>query len=294
MAQAHQRDLHQLSTAIQAVQRALFSLNNSASKVQLPDIASKVEEFREAFSNLSWVARDIAGDIRTAAVDFRHVIMGTLQDTQTKNGAKVEMLDSWCKSIETRKRGAQELPQQFERFSMGLADLLRDVRMLQGSDNIAHSNDSKPSSSAQIPRQPIWKRLLSALFGKKPTETRQQAQAPTASGAVIRPSAKTSLVLSNPRKDLSQQSRDLHAGRKLLENEIETTRKKMTNIVTKAHTFGKIYNEVDQHIQTLKKLLSAKTYNAKKESEYNTALASFRPKLEQYAKILEEYQKTVP
>lgn len=145
---------------------------------------------------------------------------------------------------------------------MGLADLLRDVRMLQGSDNIAHSNDPKSSSSAQIPRQPIWKRLLSALFGKvslpsmlnmqlnyihtqqKPTETRQQAQAPTAPGAVIRSSAKTSLVLSNPRKDLSQQSRDLQAGRKLLENEIETTRKKMTNIVTKAHTFGKIYNEV--------------------------------------------------
>ena len=71
--------------------------------------------FFQAFSNLSWVARDIAGDIRTAAVgehepvnlfqttlkpvplDFRHVIMGTLEDTQTKNDAKVTLLDNWCK-----------------------------------------------------------------------------------------------------------------------------------------------------------------------------------------------------
>ena len=81
-----------------------------------------------------------------------------------------------------------------------------------------------------------------------------------------------------------QQPQEFQASKKALEAEIESTRKKVTIIITKSHTFAKIYNEVsscnlfqsnsfhscsrqiDQNIQTLRRLLSNKNFNTKKES----------------------------
>lgn len=65
--------------------------------------------------------------------------------------------------MESKRKAAQELHQQFERFSRDLSDLARDIRTSRLSETAAGQSIAKAKA---LPKLPFWKRILLALFGK--------------------------------------------------------------------------------------------------------------------------------
>ncbi|CAL1715598.1 unnamed protein product [Somion occarium] len=301
--------LHNLSTQCRIPYKQLFLLRSSIN----PDIASNVENFFQAYSQLLWICRDVAGDIRTAIIDFRNAILPTLENEKLPTSVKIEIIDGWMSRTQAGHAHVDKLPTQFER-------LAKDLR--QFSQELENDNETivpmRCSSFCVITQVTEWfsRKLRSSRYSAH-RQNSHDFDAPLLDEASARPISPIATAVwaatdkstpsGSPRKRWKafrnvknflsslKSKTHLEARRNTSDEVLEDARiifetsKTISVLGTETKVFIDAYAQLFQIVEDVRKLLLQS--HTLQKSEISGGFDSFRAALDSFAKVLETYQK---
>ncbi|CAL1715608.1 unnamed protein product [Somion occarium] len=307
-------ELEHVNAQSRDLSRRIFNLRASSN----PQLVERVEDLFKVYTDLQWVCRDIAGDLRTGAVDLRYAILSTLRDDGLEISLRLRILDSWITRMKTKRQHAVALPGYFQ----DLASAFR--REAQGLKYSA-PNDSETVPASSIVTQ------VSTWFGKKTNDrsgeytrssssyTRLSGPSPTASVPRSQFSATSGVSLATKVSQGAARWTGVKQGLTLLQKlnksslstihswgwefgrnqntRLQTTHSLMEiasaldSLGTDVEVFTEIYDQLFREIGKTRSSLSTAT--RKDDPAIILELNSLRPRLESYAHILEIYQKSV-
>ncbi|CAL1715657.1 unnamed protein product [Somion occarium] len=280
--QLYQDVLQELNGIMHTVLRALFGLSILASAAEFPNIATKVDDFRTAFSDLSWVVRDVAGDIRTASIDFRYAIWSTIQDPKLSISSKLDILDSWMKSLESKKLGALRMPDQFHRFCGDFSKLSQEAQDTRDQSELAIEKDIKSTSHMlqELGEEVSPVLLLKTLAGqlkswikklrfamlnwmsRRSASTNSSIQATPGIRSVMSRREELKALRDEKERELQVlQTRKrhllgLHSKRDQFVEEVAATCQKIALVAAKVDVFSKMYHKLDEGTEGIKHVIS--------------------------------------
>ncbi|CAL1715621.1 unnamed protein product [Somion occarium] len=145
--------LQALSEESQGIYKQLFTLQSSTGNLAFLDdnVGTRIHDDFRVFSDLLWKARDIAGDIRTAAIDFRYAMMGIIRDQRVLPEQKIESMEQWSHSMRPKLDSASNLPTEFSKLAL---DMQAVAKELEG--HLAEKHQKPSKESLDRTRKPLY------------------------------------------------------------------------------------------------------------------------------------------
>ncbi|KAK7683302.1 hypothetical protein QCA50_013564 [Cerrena zonata] len=264
-----QTSLRNLSTANSSLHSQFFGLITRISRADSwtsAEVESLREEF-EVFTQLLWKAKDIAGNIRTAATDLQFPILNALSDTAASSSRKNDVLLQWKENLLQQAAHAKELPDDCGTLSNHLKALSESHYMQSGVQNERH---------AVLGTSKEGKHGVAHIIAHILTHLHQM----------------TRIALHRIRKvpvcgsDLTHMhSMDPQAAESM--DQLKPIRMGLDQLGNEMGIFVQIYDEIAKEVDELQTMVVSRP-NLNMQ-----CISALRERLEAYARVLEAYQKTL-
>ncbi|KAK7683300.1 hypothetical protein QCA50_013562 [Cerrena zonata] len=137
-----------LKNRTEDLDRKLLELQKLLGKMQVK-LSVDTSNVYSAFGDLVWKSKDIAGEARIVAEDFRINVINLLKADGISAEVKVSELEKWEKSIEAKIDNAKLLPEQFTKLSTGLKNSTSHLRT-SDKDKDKKEKDSSSANEAGL------------------------------------------------------------------------------------------------------------------------------------------------
>ncbi|CAL1715664.1 unnamed protein product [Somion occarium] len=291
------------------------------------------DECYKEYSNLLWKSKDVAGDIRTAAIDFIHAVLKEIQDPKIDRQMKFNVLDKWEQSMQPKVQTSKDLPGSFHNLGSKVLALSDHIRSATHTDLEAIDHNIKTKTDElnnlftgpQTHQQPskilarfqslvtLVRLLVTARPSKldipvqSPRRTAPQSTSPpiqtsavqSALPAKSKDSSDASHLAKKRKNALQKDIRTLSKRRRQLEKilpardkgaeDVRSVGTDIQDLSPRTSIFSSIYTSMFSEIDSFKDFI--RTHANVNDAIFSTKIQSLCAMLDEYAKMMEAYQK---
>ncbi|KAI0072822.1 hypothetical protein K474DRAFT_1667378 [Panus rudis PR-1116 ss-1] len=304
----------ELSAAAYNTLRRLLRCRLVAEKERLQNL-SEIEDWYKAYLDLRWASKDVAGDIRAAAIDFAGPVLHLVEDEHVEIELKVDILRGWIERLQEKVEYAQNLPGEFNKLAKGLKELAQTIRA-----------DNEPQPLQVSFHRLVWNHLASWTRTVRRTSPqfvpfrRASSQVARSSGVAPQTSGINRLrsivheqivyhrftryltgILVALRQSVTSPSSLYRpipypgpsnpAVVKDVADDLEAIANDVQALVPKLSVFDQTYARLLQEVSTVEPLMH--DYADPSDGAFRDQIQAIRTQLEAYAALMERYQKSL-